>query len=50
MDSAATLDEAIGLEELGRLSEALVRLGRALAAEPRNEVAHAGIQGARTAP
>lgn len=49
MDIAATLDEAIDLEEQGLLSEALLRFEKVLAAEPRNEIARAGALGARAA-
>ncbi len=49
MDIAAILDEAIDLEEQGRLTEALLRFERVLAKEPRNAVARAGALGARAA-
>jgi len=49
MDIAAILDEAIDLEEQGRLAEALARFEQVLAAEPQNSIARAGALGARAA-
>src|SRR5688572_9848248 len=49
MDIAAILDEAIDLEEQGRLTEALARFEQVLAAEPQNSIARAGALGARAA-
>jgi predicted O-linked N-acetylglucosamine transferase (SPINDLY family) len=49
MDIAAILDEAIDLEEQGRLKEALARFEQVLAAEPQNSIARAGVLGARAA-
>jgi predicted O-linked N-acetylglucosamine transferase (SPINDLY family) len=49
MDIAAILDEAIDLEEQGRLTEALLRFEQVLAKEPRNTIARAGALGARAA-
>ncbi len=49
MDIAAILDEAIDLEEQGRLKEALLRFEQVLTKEPRNAIARAGALGARAA-
>ncbi|MGE3474674.1 MAG: hypothetical protein AB7H70_02575 [Rhodospirillaceae bacterium] len=49
MDIAAILDEAIDLEEQGRLKEALLRFEQVLTKDPRNTVARAGALGARAA-
>ncbi len=49
MDIATILDEAIDLEEQGRLTEALARFEEVLAVEPQNPIARAGALGARAA-